>query len=259
MALRGLSPRVRGNQGDRGLVVGAAGSIPARAGEPYSSPVSAIARWVYPRACGGTCRDSPRASSSMGLSPRVRGNRRADGQLYPVAGSIPARAGEPYTAFPSSSFVRVYPRACGGTRIGSTDGGTRKGLSPRVRGNPAPSTSHTTLPWSIPARAGEPPACTASVVVGRVYPRACGGTAPQSAMLFLCSGLSPRVRGNLLVLAGLVVPGGSIPARAGEPHFHRSNSHKTRVYPRACGGTSQWVPHISKGRGLSPRVRGNHE
>ena len=50
----GLSPRVRGN-----LLCGGGGyprrrSIPARAGEPRTTPGTADSREVYPRACGGT-------------------------------------------------------------------------------------------------------------------------------------------------------------------------------------------------------------
>ena len=52
---------------------------------------------------------------SLGLSPRVRGNRVCRAvPLYP-AGSIPARAGEPRRRSQAQPPDLVYPRACGGT------------------------------------------------------------------------------------------------------------------------------------------------
>ena len=52
----GLSPRVRGNRHPYVPPLSQSGSIPARAGEPRCCSTSPTARWVYPRACGGTSR-----------------------------------------------------------------------------------------------------------------------------------------------------------------------------------------------------------
>ena len=117
---QGLSPRVRGNQRAADPLEFRHGSIPARAGEPRSSPFTSWCSGVYPRACGGTW------------------------------GSIPARAGEPPTHQPNRAGRRVYPRACGGTRR------MADGLSPRVRGNHHRLKAEDRLVGSIPARAGEP-------------------------------------------------------------------------------------------------------
>ena len=53
----------------------------------------------------------------VGLSPRVRGNRRVQIISGRGRGSIPACAGEPQSAIPSPlpCMSRVYPRVCGGT------------------------------------------------------------------------------------------------------------------------------------------------
>ena len=54
---------------------------------------------------------------------------------YPLEGSIPACAGEPFSPYQQPYGNRVYPRVCGGTL---TYDGTKlilRGLSPRVRGN----------------------------------------------------------------------------------------------------------------------------
>ena len=73
----GLSPRVRGNRGDRGDADRALGSIPACAGEPAANPAGHVSRKVYPRVCGGTQAQAVASQLLGGLSPRVRGNPRA--------------------------------------------------------------------------------------------------------------------------------------------------------------------------------------
>ena len=91
----GLSPRVRGNPGRvRGShIVG--GSIPACAGEPVVSAGRDGKNMVYPRVCGGTLPSEYPPGGGLGLSPRVRGNRKAGVALYQCRRSIPACAGEP--------------------------------------------------------------------------------------------------------------------------------------------------------------------
>ena len=98
---------------------------------------------------------------------------------------------------------------------------------------------------SIPARAGEPfpyeSALCWYMMYSEVYPRACGGTSTTAirSLVICCSGLSPRVRGNLMLYGILAA--------------------RVEVYPRACGGTRIVVIQLSpaRGSGLSPRVRGN--
>ena len=50
---------------------------------------------------------------------------------------------------------------------------------------------------------------------------------------------------------------GSIPARAGEPPTSSTFFRGDGVYPRACGGTSNFKHVLPRRWGLSPRVRGN--
>ena len=172
----GLSPRVRGNHRAGGVPVVGVGSIPARAGEPLLCKGWLSQPPVYPRACGGTIVPVASRSSGSGLSPRVRGNPAAEPAFRPILGSIPARAGEPRRSWPTVTLLRVYPRACGGTSPASSPVPSRKGLSPRVRGNlNHPSGGRAEL-RSIPARAGEPTGTSASSSPEGVYPRACGGT-----------------------------------------------------------------------------------
>ena len=140
---------------------------------------------VYPRACGGTWRGlgegvRPLVEPLDGdLSPRLPGEP-AQAACKPEAadhGSIPAPAGEPALR-PSRSF-------------------TKRGLSPRLRGN---------------RRHG-----LVSGYPRPVYPRACGGTGEGVSLARRIGGLSPRLRGNRGRRISGLAHRRSIPAPAGEP------------------------------------------
>ena len=254
---RGLSPRVRGNPVRELQQRFDGGSIPARAGEPSGSPARVNSDRVYPRACGGTERGVGVIIVDPGLSPRVRGNRRADRMRPGRRGSIPARAGEPPPASARSAPGWVYPRACGGTNEAAADPDGGMGLSPRVRGNHNSESDRVRSCGSIPARAGEPKTNLHRTQLPRVYPRACGGTAVRNPQPEAELGLSPRVRGNRRQPGIEGADLGSIPARAGEPSATTGRRNIRGVYPRACGGTFQRACPAPAGEGLSPRVRGN--
>ncbi len=187
----------------------------------------------------------------------MRGNlgQADDGARQPR--SIPAHAGEPPHLPLPVPRLRVYPRACGGTEGGRARQALERGLSPRMRGNPAPRALSTVSGGSIPAHAGEPLACTQYESLHWVYPRACGGTASTRHGISCRSGLSPRMRGNHSRDMDVVRFHGSIPAHAGEPYRYRVAADSLWVYPRACGGTPQERIRPYLGGGLSPRMRGN--
>ena len=95
IAVKGLSPRVRGNRLRIQLGHRRPRSIPACAGEPQLEAVDDSVVGVYPRVCGGTSNSSNGASFANGLSPRVRGNPPAQYNVAVRPRSIPACAGEP--------------------------------------------------------------------------------------------------------------------------------------------------------------------
>ena len=192
----GLSPRVRGNPGRRVSQGTAVGSIPACAGEPEPGSIPGHAVAVYPRVCGGTRRLQTPPPRRKGLSPRVRGNRRGNGDGHETSGSIPACAGEPGSRLPGGNPPEVYPRVCGGTQQSPQPPGGGMGLSPRVRGNRSECPHCLGQPRSIPACAGEPRNSFFLPPAPPVYPRVCGGTGAYHAMREDGLGLSPRVRGN---------------------------------------------------------------
>ena len=172
-----------------------------------------------------------------GLSPRVRGNHRNTTVPPKAHWSIPACAGEPHMPPATPPTGRVYPRVCGGTAYGCPYLSAYAG--------------------SIPACAGEPPRITGRPSTSRVYPRVCGGTRTCWTTNTCPRGLSPRVRGNLVLLPSGLVWRRSIPACAGEPPVGNPGRHNCRVYPRVCGGTPCRRARRFLPAGLSPRVRGN--
>ena len=130
---------------------------------------------------------------------------------------------------------------CGGTRNQPGRGGSRQGLSPRVRGNRSTGNRFPAASGSIPACAGEPLQPPPTVPLQSVYPRVCGGT--------------DGIHGPALAQ----LRHGSIPACAGEPGKPNRPMRLVRVYPRVCGGTCQRPLHLPQKMGLSPRVRGNRQ
>ena len=193
-----------------------------------------------------------------GLSPRVRGNPAGVIIISCYQRSIPACAGEPPPGNGQPGLVEVYPRVCGGTGRNMSPAGARKGLSPRVRGNPISGRAQSFRSRSIPACAGEPAACEYAGQAGAVYPRVCGGTDLPDGEIRHMRGLSPRVRGNPPGPAPTPRRTRSIPACAGEPGRSRTAACRPGVYPRVCGGTLRRQSPLRRGSGLSPRVRGNH-
>ena len=233
------------------------GSIPACAGEPPGSTAAGRRPRVYPRVCGGTTEGIDVDQRHTGLSPRVRGNRIDDGVIVPSEGSIPACAGEPRSSSRASGWSRVYPRVCGGTGFLMVATILNSGLSPRVRGNHRTITGRGGLGRSIPACAGEPATRANRAAPQSVYPRVCGGTPRSIRSANPETGLSPRVRGNLVVPSPIGARKGSIPACAGEPGKREESNDRPGVYPRVCGGTAADASNSRTYNGLSPRVRGN--
>ena len=152
----GLSPRMRGNQVTEPPAPAPPASIPAYAGEPRRVSPLRKPTSVYPRVCGGTPDTKAKTAPLIGLSPRMRGNPRYQGENRPFDRSIPAYAGEPTENAAQPKYVKVYPRVCGGTlRLGLGNRG-RQGLSPRMRGNRGGRKCACRPEGSIPAYAGEP-------------------------------------------------------------------------------------------------------
>ena len=116
-----------------------------------------------------------------------------------------------------------------------------------------------TLAGTIPACAGEPAGEAGRPGGRRDYPRVCGGTRSNRSRRRVSKGLSPRVRGNHGKWLREAGANRTIPACAGEPVNFGVRLCGVRDYPRVCGGTGPETLGIFSAKGLSPRVRGNHE
>ena len=135
---------------------------------------------------------------------------------------------------------------------------SRKGLSPRVRGNHHRQGNRSGRTGPIPACAGQPVGYSNGELVVRAYPRVCGATSGRAKLHRRKPGLSPRVRGNLFRSAWPGLPARPIPACAGQPWTRNFHSHLEGAYPRVCGATWLESHPFTGSEGLSPRVRGNH-
>ena len=90
---------------------------------------------------------------------------------------------------------------------------------------------------SIPACTGEPENEQSPQAGVWVYPRVYGGTEMKAFRQPWRNGLSPRVRGNLLVHGLYAGVDRSIPACTGEPVCGNMSTNVKGVYPRVYGGT----------------------
>ena len=172
----GLSPHVRGNRSEPCSPATCWGSIPACTGKPRTASRWGGKEQVYPRMYGETEPAPYRLTCQTGLSPHVRGNRVRGGGPARGERSIPACTGKPRGVADRRSHVEVYPRMYGETSArrcsrstftvyprmyGETNQPVRgrppvPGLSPHVRGNPAPNGHPPDSPRSIPACTGKP-------------------------------------------------------------------------------------------------------
>ncbi len=213
--------------------------------------------WAYPRVRGGTRGKSTSSLTSMGLSPRPRGNRKVAGIPSGMAGPIPASAGEPIAHTSPHRRAGAYPRVRGGTgRLGFRNLRS-EGLSPRPRGNLRNAQGTAAHQGPIPASAGEPWAGKHRRPDRGAYPRVRGGTSKAAPASSFALGLSPRPRGNQILWDANSLRCGPIPASAGEPMLHAAETGHRRAYPRVRGGTHAFGPRAYFAWGLSPRPRGN--
>ena len=247
---------IRGAADTAGCVA-SRGSIPACTGKPDGIGPQHGHDRVYPRVYGETGYGCVPPRLSTGLSPRVRGNRRACRARSIAPRSIPACTGKPPVSATCGCQITVYPRVYGETGDSAAAYRSTTGLSPRVRGNPQPHHHAIFLVGSIPACTGKPSRRRSSSGGKGVYPRVYGETNEDVRVLDLSGGLSPRVRGNRRLDPVLAARGGSIPACTGKPLYASRHPTPPAVYPRVYGETSIDGVTPASHDGLSPRVRGN--
>jgi len=134
---------------------------------------------------------------------------------------------------------------------------SRRGRSPRARGNHGVELGQERPGGSIPAGAGKPSPEPSSRSLNRVDPRGRGETSTRSTIKAELLGRSPRARGNRTPGCPSSPLLGSILAGAGKPPLNERAATLDRVDPRGRGETSDGVVEACYPPGRSPRARGN--
>ncbi len=165
-------------------------------------------------------------------------------------GLLPSRSPHPCAG------RKGYPHVCVETSSPSRPKMIAFGTSPHMRGYPC-----------LPRRA---------VSTNKIYPHVCGATATSPSMPIwtsglsrvygatvvaamastLALGLSPCIRGYRRPSPAAQRTSGSIPVYTGLPARSRGRYLRPRVYPRACGATTNSTGASASDWGLSPRMRG---
>ena len=253
---QGLSPHVRGKRFPHQPCLFQQGPIPARAGETRNEFGWYADIRAYPRTCGGNHPRKKPLTAWRGLSPHVRGKLMPGYCSVVPMGPIPARAGETEYHADDDEVAGAYPRTCGGNLLRHRSLLVSWGLSPHVRGKLRYEFGNIRHSGPIPARAGETRRGLPRLSDSGAYPRTCGGNFGSRPYSVSGAGLSPHVRGKLVLHSRRNVRLGPIPARAGETRYSLNIRWLNRAYPRTCGGNFRTRKAASQLRGLSPHVRG---
>ena len=252
----GSSPRVRGKRrclSSRGT---SAGLIPACAGKTRCRWRRWRPRSAHPRVCGENNSGAGSGRRGRGSSPRVRGKRRTTTPESLRTRLIPACAGKTRKSSPASGTAEAHPRVCGENTDYFANGGVEYGSSPRVRGKRADGADRVARRGLIPACAGKTPGGGGGCVRMTAHPRVCGENVVGHAPGPVISGSSPRVRGKLRRVIGVLLPSGAHPRVCGENRPRaRARVHGAGSSPRVRGKPPA-VPGRRRERGLIPACAG---
>ena len=119
------------------------------------APIATTYSRVDPRARGGDRTTSGRYIVQGGRSPRTRGRPTRPIARLKAPGSIPAHAGETWSADLAPPIRGVDPRARGGDEYRFLEDERVYGRSPRTRGRLVTEGCYSDYRRSIPAHAGE--------------------------------------------------------------------------------------------------------
>ena len=211
----GSSPRTRGTPRKRVPVAAPGRIIPAHAGNTAMGRRMAGSSPDHPRARGEHTNASHLACSTCGSSPRTRGTRSRHAGAHPAIRIIPAHAGNTPGAAQPERIQPDHPRARGEHFLASPALRTGGGSSPRTRGTLSTGAAGCARYRIIPAHAGNTVRWAASTTTKTDHPRARGEHPRAWSTLRPRSGSSPRTRGTLQLLRGVLPPRRIIPAHAG--------------------------------------------
>ena len=151
---KGSSPRVRGEARLPHRDHDQKGIIPAGAGRSRRNARPSSVQRDHPRGCGEKATSQAVALPRPGSSPRVRGEAETFYPIVGVTGIIPAGAGRSDFWSRPRRGVGDHPRGCGEKRPVFLSAVTKRGSSPRVRGEAPHLRRHRDWRRIIPAGAG---------------------------------------------------------------------------------------------------------
>ena len=214
-ASMGSSPRMRGTLHAERVGLGAAGIIPAYAGNTEDSAEVGDFPRDHPRVCGEHRPNTVFLCLRTGSSPRMRGTPHLCYDAASSRGIIPAYAGNTVMLRQIWSLHRDHPRVCG-EHIPCRDFRLKQaGSSPRMRGTPHAAPHRSLRRGIIPAYAGNTPGREAQGIEAGDHPRVCGEHPMRSAGERVGQGSSPRMRGTRQEDGAELCGRGIIPAYAG--------------------------------------------
>ena len=193
----GSSPRMRGTHARFLIVENGFGIIPAYAGNTQWDCLRPVSAWDHPRVCGEHVRSSTCPEEYRGSSPRMRGTLPLPSRRIYGGGIIPAYAGNTRCTRAGHASTRDHPRVCGEHCARWCRAWTRWGSSPRMRGTPPSRLWRDCRAGIIPAYAGNTPCIRPYCEMNGDHPRVCGEHCDVEALLVVCVGSSPRMRGTL--------------------------------------------------------------
>ena len=109
---------------------------------------------------------------------------------------------------------------------------------------------------NIPAYAGKTNPHPSPVRWASEHPRVCGENWGIGMTWIFPDGTSPRMRGKLDTISGLIRRQRNIPAYAGKTAYKESDNDKFAEHPRVCGENKKMSGTGQDEIGTSPRMRG---
>ena len=157
---------------------------------------------------------------TVGSSPHMRGTQLCWFAHAPMAGIIPAYAGNTVPLRSIHSAYWDHPRICGEHKMNPTTFSGSTGSSPHMRGTPKRAKRSAVSNGIIPAYAGNTPLTVDTQRAYWDHPRICGEHCCGMAWFIATTGSSPHMRGTRGLIHTVDQTHGIIPAYAGNTPGH---------------------------------------
>ena len=237
-AVAGTSPRVWGEHFACWYLVFVPRNIPTRVGRTSLSGRRGRADTEHPHACGENGRSAPQASTLVGTSPRVWGERERRVSLPRSYRNIPTRVGRTPRRSPRAWRSAEHPHACGENSIAISVSFCSVGTSPRVWGELQQLLLVICVSRNIPTRVGRTSSTRVPIRHISEHPHACGENRSMRGTTRAAIGTSPRVWGERCLRLNYATQLRNIPTRVGRTKEANDMNEIKTEHPHACGENS---------------------